>query len=470
MFFKKLKDMSPEEIQKQKNLDTWQRLHGKAITRRQLLAAGAISGGAYMVLPSLFSLISPSTAEAASCGSSGLPAFITVNLDGGACLAGNAIMLDGGGNMLPDYGSVGMGTTPTPVQMFGTTGPSFASTSGFLAGLQASMKPATIANTTMITVAVASNDDTASNPLDPTPLVVSANSSKDILPPLGTNRNQPAVLPMTPTLAVGSLSDIQNALTVQGAVKSLTASQKATIFQNIQNLSATQARNLANVSGASLLGALGTSATATNTGLISGTNTNTDPQTNTALKTVWNNFQGQDLRDAAVVYNALMGNAISAYIEMGGYDYHGTSAQNVLTQDTSAGTKVGRVLETAATVGKPIFVVVTTDGSTAAPPSSGPTPPSGDKGTHGTLFVFAYHPAGKPVATKTQLGAFKFGGTDLGVDTSTTIGGSPSLAIGAIVANYMNWAGVGANAPNVLNNALNSQQLPPLMVLQPQTG
>ncbi len=470
MFFKKLKDMSPEEIQKKKNLDAWQRLHGKAITRRHFLAAGAISGAAYMVLPSIFSLVNPATAEAASCGSSGLPAFITVNLDGGACLAGNAIGLDTSGNMLHDYGSVGMGTTPTPVQMFGNAGPSFCSTSGFMTGLQTVMKATTIANTTMFTVAVSSNDDSATNQLDPTPLVVAANSSKDILPPLGTNRNQPAILPLTPSLNVQSLSDIQNALSVQGAVKTLSASQKAAIFQNIQNLTALQAQNLANVSGASLLSALSTTATSTNTGLVGGSGANIDPTQNTQLKTVWNNFQGQDLRDAAVVYNTLMGNSISGYVEMGGYDYHGTGAANVLAQDTAAGTKVGRILETAATVSKPIFVVVTTDGSTASPPSSSPTAPSGDKGTHGMLYVFAYDPSTKPAATKSQLGAYIFGGTDMGVDTSTTIGGSPNLAIGAIVANYMNWSGIGANAPNVLNNALNSQQLPPLMILQPRSA
>lgn len=445
--YKKLPDLTPEQEAQMKQVEIYSKHHGRPLTRREFLASGALLSTASIVLPSALSLISES-AMAQSCGSNKLAAFVSVNLGGGASLAGNAIALNRSGGLLSTYAPLGLGSQASVAgsaqKVFGTAGPSFGSISSFMTALVGATSVTTRDRTSMLLVCFSSTDDTATNKIDPTPLIVKAKATAGaFLPPLGENRNQPAVLADTPALNVTSLNDISSAIGVQGSIAQLTSAQKERLFRSAQRLSESQARNLASVSGGNLFSELIEKATGTNTQLIGNTAQGIDPRTQNGLNGVWNFNNAAELRDASLVYNTIRGNAVSANISMGGYDYHGQGRATQDQRDGEAGTKVGQILETAAVMGEKICVSVTSDGSVGHQLSTTPgSAATGDRGTHGMAYVFFFDPIARPQQRGSQVGAFRSAGTDsVGVDEQTLIGGSPERGIAAIFANYLSFIG-----------------------------
>ena len=465
--FKKVgkKELTPEQEERLKNVETYAQHHGVPKTRREFLASGAILGAASIALPSALTLIHQN-ALAQSCVATKMPGFVTVNLNGGASLAGNVLALDAGRNPLATYAPVGLGSTANAqaiaTKPFGVAGPNFVGISGFLAGLSGTTSQATRDRVSMLLFCVASNDDSTQNEFDPTPLINRAKSGAGaFLPPLGNNRNMPAVLPEVPALNVGSLADIQNAIGVQGAIQSLTAAQKEKIFRSISRMSESQSRALASTSGGDLLSALVKDATGLNVELIGNTNSGTDPQTQAGLNNVWNfNNQGQ-LRDASVVFNVLRGNSTAGYIEMGGYDYHGQGRANQDTRDTQAGQTVGRILETASVMNEKICVLVTSDGSVGHDLSLQPgSAPTGDRGTHGMAYALFFDPVARPGQSDSQVGNFRSSGADrIGVDEQSPIGGSPARAIAAVLANYLSFSGLAGAFESVAPRIFTTDEL-----------
>lgn len=449
------KEFSPEEQQQVQNLKVWMENHGRPMTRRQLLASGAKLGAAGLFLSPL-QVLTNSFAHAQNCAAAGdLPAFMNITLAGGASLTGNIVIRDEGGQYMDHYGAVGLGSagplSSGQVHLFGKQSMSFAPGAGILTGIMNTTTAAIQDKTSMFVIAVESNDDTTNNEIDATPLIARAKAnSSAFLPPLGRNRNRPALIPAVPALDVRSVADIENAIGVQGSVASLTSDQKSKIFTSIERLTASQAAALTAptatpMTGASLLGQLVQSATGLNTNLISTPSAGLNPANATGFANIWDLANGTQSRDAAVVLNALNGNAVAGYIEMGGYDYHGQGRANQITKDTDAGTKVGQVLASAAALGKKIFLTLTTDGSVGhAISDTLGSPPTGDRGQNGLIICFLYDPAARPSLNGIQVGNYRNGGNNsIGVDTTTLVGGSPANATAAVVANYLTFAGKG---------------------------
>jgi hypothetical protein len=472
---KKKIEFTPEQEQQIKDFENYTRNHGKPVTRRQFLASGAMLGAASLILPSALSVISdmaiaqgvPPTVCKGAAGK--MPGFISINLAGGASLAGNGLAKTKNGAMLSTYRPVGLGTTANAMaaseKAFGPNGPDFHSLGGFLLGLKTTAAATVLDRTAALLICVRSTDDSANNQLDPNAMIAKAKSgSGAFLPPLGTNRNQSAVLTETPALDVRSVADIQNAIGVQGAVQNLTAGQKEKIFKMVQRLSESQAAGLANASGNALLGDLVKSATGTNTKLIGNPSGDTDPQNVPGLNNVWNLNNATELRNAGVVMNTLKGHAVAGNIEMGGFDYHNQGRPNQDTRDNGAGQTVGRVLSTAAVMGEKVCVIVTSDGSVghALDPSPG-SGPTGDQGTHGMAYAFFFDPTKRPDQSASQVGGFTSSATNagdrVGVDESTLIGGSPANAMAAIVANYLAFAGQTAMIESVAPRIFTVDQL-----------
>lgn len=465
--YKKLKDKTAEELQREKNLKIWMEHHGKPTTRRQFLASGAAVGAASVVLPSALSMLASSEATAAACASAKQGGFVTLNLSGGASLAGNALALDKNGSFLSSYEAVGAGPTAVAaaaaVKTFGASSAAFAGVSGFMTGLLTKLTPATILNTNFLILCVRSQDDTANNPFDPTPMISVAKAGQGaFLPPLNKNRNQPAQLAAVPALSVNGLTSITDAIGVQGAVSNLSTQQKTSLFQMIQNLSSTQQAAFSSTAGYAMLTQLVQNATGTNVSLIGNASGSIDPRQNTALNTgnVWNFNNQTDLTNASVIYNSINGNAVTANLDMGGYDYHNQGRANMDTKDAQAGVLVGQALQTAANLGQKICVCVTSDGSVGHDiTGAAGSPPTGDLGTHGMAYMFFYDPIGRHAQMSSQVGAFTGSGTSIGVDETTAIGSSASLATAAMVANYMAFLGQPDGINKVAPSAFNSTQL-----------
>lgn len=449
---KKKIEFTLEQETQIKNFENYVKNHSKPVTRRQFLASGAILGAASVILPSSLSLISQfayaaDTSAVCSSAKGKMPGFLTVNMNGGSSLAGNALALDTNGEFLSTYRPVGLGSRSnainTSTQPFGNTGPSFYSLGGFLTGLKTTAPQAVLDKTAALLFCVRTTDDSTSNQLAADSLIAKSKiGAGAILPPLGRNRNQPAIVAAAPALDVGRVEDIQNAISIQGAIKALSNEQKEKILKMVQRMTASQTEALANDSGGVLLGELIKDATGTNTNIILNPSVGTDPRVITGLQTIWNFNDTSQLRDASVSLNCINGNTVAGYSEIGGCDYHGNGRPVQDARDSDAGLRVGRMLSTANALNEKVCVVVTSDGSVNHSISDFPGAPAvGDQGTHGMAYAFFFDPTGRPAQSSSQVGSFNASSTAsgdrLGVNESTLIGGSPAHAVAAIVANYL---------------------------------
>lgn len=449
--------------------------HGKPMTRRDLLSSGAIGFAATLTAPSILSLLSPSEVLAQSCSAKTLPSLVTLNLAGGAAMSGNIIPLDQGRQMLQSYDRIGLGSSGQLANQIITDfgGTKFFAGSGMLTGIRARITQATADNTACVAIWNDSQDDSAGNKFDISGMVIKAGLQGSILPNLGVNdtatgiRQEPAFkAPPTP-LRVTSADSISNALGVNGSLGSLNNDQKSRLFTLINRLSESQKRRLASVSGGKALGDLVERATGDNVPLVSSDDNGTNPLLDDdsavvdGLDQVWsdnngnplsqnNNMGSRDVVSANVVYNALKGNASTAGLEMGGYDYHGSTRAQQTAMDNDAGQRIGQILESARIMNRATLVMVTTDGAVGA--SGGSTTPgvdnyNSDRGRGGGLFIFAYDPNGRPASLNAlgnadyQVGHFRPGRDEQAADGSFLTGNEPELAAVAAFLNYCSLAG-----------------------------
>ncbi len=469
--------------------------HPRPTSRRDFLSTGLLSFSGLVMAPSILSVLAkPEFAMAASSDGcdvaavTRLPAFVNVNLSGGAALSGNVIMLDQGGNALPSYSILGQGPGAPIVEnefqgvgFHGVRNGRLASQ--FLAGLRSTATQATRDKTSFLTVAVPLGDDTSNNRIDPTGLITAAGLTGDLLPKLGnrgtaTGVNQSAgkLSPPAP-LVVQNINDLTGALSPASSLTDkLSLTQRKSLLKLVSNLSSTQAAEVSasNSSSGTALKKLVQCATDKNIELSTNTNPGIDPRqdTNQALANLWqmgNNqnaigqSQNQRVIMGSMVYNALKGNSGAVGIELGGYDYHGNDRVTVQdARDFTAGQLVGQILQSAATMNQKVFVTVTSDGSVGAGGNSAAGDNyTGDRGSGGAQYILAFDPAARPAmanpskGAKHQLGWYNNG--QGAVDTSLT--GSAEQAAIATFANYLAFAKQSALLDKVLPRQYTQSEL-----------
>jgi hypothetical protein len=459
--------------------------HGRPTTRRDFLSTGLLSFSGFMMAPSILSIISrPSFASAAMDGCEAaaavrLPAFVNVNLAGGAALSGNVVMLGQGGDPLPSYSILGHGPG-APIIEREFQGVGFHGvrngrlSSQFLAGVRATAAQTTRDKTSFLSIAVPLGDDTSNNQIDPTGLVTAAGLTGDLLPKLGTrgtttgvNQMAAKITPPAP-LVVRNIADLTGALSPASALTTTLTdvNQRKSLLRLVSNLSTTQAREVAssNSSSGTALAKLVQCATDKNIELSTNPNPGIDPlqDTNTGLSDLWQMRNNQDALGqssgnrvvmGSMVYNALKGNSGAVGLELGGYDYHGNNRITVQdARDFNAGQLVGLILQSAAVMGQKVFVTVTSDGSVGAGGGAAAGADyTGDRGSGGASYVLAFDPAGRPAMKNDRNGAHQlgwFGNGQGAVDTSLT--GSAELAGIATFANYLAFAKQSALLDKVL--------------------
>lgn len=439
-----------------KKIETFEKLHGKPVTRRDFLASGLISFSSSLVLPSFVATLARSgNAEAAelickTAGASDLCPFISIKLSGGMAMAANFIPMDKGGQLLPSYSKMGMGLGSTvPISYEFANKASFYANSSLLAGIRNEASVLTLANSNFVGVCVRSQDDSSGNKFDITGLVNNSGLNGKILPNLGKANtetgvnNQFAYLRPPAPLIISSYEDVVGSLGVSGSLATLNQTQKSNLFKTIQNLTSSQSSAIQNMTGGTLLARLLGCAAADNTNLIANNSSlNIDPLSNTQFSQVWgitanSNKGSQDFVFATMVFNALNGNASTVNLEMGGFDYHNNTRTSGDARDLEAGTVIGRVLQSLAVMGKKGFIVVTSDGAVSSPDSDTAGGPwSSDRGTAGASYMMCYDPAGAHLVKSGQLGYFNSGQT---ADDSFLTGSSAELAAGAMFVNYLSF-------------------------------
>lgn len=429
--------------------------HRRPVTRREFLGAGLIPFSASMIVPNWLSLLLPSSAQAASCAASSgeMIPFITLNLAGGAGLAGNFVPHDQGGQMLSSYNLLGLGRAPTVEREFGNVPFAGGGVSRFLAGVRQAA-PNAISKTAFVAVCVGSRDDSSENKFSADGLVAKAGLAGSLLPNLGrrggtpTGMGQlPAVVAPPAPLIVNSFNALTSSLGYAGSIgTSLKQSQKQALASMISRLSESQSRKLAGMqNGADVKNILDCAGIKNESLVAQGTNAvdpRLDAQAGGQISTIWNinantGNGNQDLVVSSMVYNALKGQCGSVSLEIGGFDYHDNTATTGDGKDLEAGVAVGRILETANALNRPVFLYVTSDGATVSVQTDNSGARSAwasDRGTAGVAYVLYFNPAGRPQTSSFQIGHFTNGQV---AATNTAIGESPESAAAAVFANYL---------------------------------
>lgn len=439
-----------------KDIPMWAKTgHSKPVSRRDFLAAGVLPFAASIFVPNWASLLLGSSAQAAGNGlGCALPEtlipVVTVNLSGGAALASNFVPMNAAGEPIATYSKLGLGDNQVPLEKeFGNV--PFAGMdngvliSKFLVGLRANAAAATLANTAFVGIPVESQNDTAANKLDISGLVTKAGLVGTNLPNLGrsgtTGINQaPAFVAPPSPLIVSSFTAITSSIGYTAALgTSLNATQRGALSKLMRDLNTTQARKLASIKGAEDVKTVLDCAGIKNVDVIANGAGIVDPRQNAAFSQVWgfnmntapNNAQ---LIAGSMVYNSLLGQAGSSNINIGGYDYHDNTRTSGDNKDNEAGVMVGRILQSAAVLQKPVFIYVVSDGSVYSQDSQMRNAPwAGDRGSNGVAYIMYYDPKGRPETSGFQIGHFT---DNQGADTSFITGGNPELAGAAAFANW----------------------------------
>lgn len=441
-----------------KHVPMWAQLgHGKPVTRRELLATGMLSFSASLIAPAWLKFLLPEAHAASNCAVpvSGMIPLVTLNLSGGAAMAGNFVPVDEGGSFLPSYDLMGLGDGNVPIEReFGNV--PFAGRqngiyiSKFLQGLRETSSTA-LSKTAFVGVCVRTRDDTRVNRLSIDGLVNSAGLRGTILPNLGSFsdsltgvRQSSAVVPPAAPLVVSGFSSVQGALGYAGALgTTLSQNQKVALAKTIQKLSESQMRKMASANVNTNIKNLIDCSNQKNLDLAAITNTGVDPRTDAlgaSLSTLWgiNSATANNTRNlvfSTMVYNALKGNAGAASLEIGGYDYHNNTRTAGDAADLLAGQTVGRILETAAILNKPLMLYITSDGAVSSVKSNDRNAPwNSDRGTAGVSYVLYFNPSGRPQTTNNQIGFFTSGQV---ASDKTLVGNNPETAAIAVFANYL---------------------------------
>jgi hypothetical protein len=458
-------------------------LHGKPVTRRDFLAAGLIQFSATMAIPTVAGMLlhgRKAYGQDLLCSSgavSDLCPFITVNLSGGAALSANFVPHDKGKQLLSSYSKMGMGSGAnlTLIRDFANQAPFFAG-SGFYQGLSQSSTTFVRMMSAFVGVCYRSQDDSSTNKQDLSGLVLKAGAKGTMLPNLGINsqngtgtKNMHAYIKPSAPLYVRRVEDIRGALQLGGVLSALDPSQQTKMLQAANSMSASQQTKYMQMTAGEMLAQLFGCANQDNTKLISnGGSANIDPMANAAFAAIWGitantATNNRDYIFGSMVYNALLGNSSTVNLEMGGYDYHNNTRTTGDAADVNAGTVVGRILSSAALLGKKCFIVVMSDGSVTSPESdTAGAPWSSDRGSAGCAYMLAYNPLLAPTAKSFQLGHYTSGQA---ADDTFLIGGSPEMAAGAIFANYMSFNGKSALIENILPRVFSSTDIDLVTVL-----
>ncbi len=466
-----------------KQIPFWAELgHRRPVSRREMLAAGLLPFSASLLVPNWYKLLLPEAHAEATCATttSGLIPMITVNLAGGAAMAANFVPMDAGGNPLPSYSVMGLGNGAVPLENeFGTV--KFAGTengvliSKFLQGLRATA-PTALANTAFVGVCVRSRDDSAENRFAIDGMTSKAGLAGSLLPNLGKQQtfsgisHKSAVVNSNLPLVVSNYSAITGSLGYAAALgASINADQRGALSKMISRLSETQARRIATDKTGIEVKNLVDCANIKNVELAAVSNPGVDPRTDAKgaeLSAAWNinggtNGGDQNLIFSAMTYNVLKGNAGAAGLEIGGFDYHNNTRATGDQKDLEAGQVVGRILESAAIMGKPAFVYVTSDGAVSSADSASRNSPwTSDRGIAGASYILYYDPAGRRPTSNNQIGYFTSGQA---ADDQFITGASPEIAAVAVFANYLKLNNKMNLFAPIVGRTMNESDLPKVL-------
>ncbi|XGC82440.1 hypothetical protein ACES2L_08115 [Bdellovibrio bacteriovorus] len=419
------------------------------LSRRELLEAGIITFAARMAVPgAVTSILTMQNAMAAE--EAAMMPFVTLSLSGGAALHGNFVVKNAGGDLLSAYTKLGLGNAGFQIEK--VLGADFAATAQLHKGIKSVASADALSKSKLIGVCTNTANDTAgqsalrpfydlSGPLEKAGLV------GKILPTVHQGSNAENIKPVfgapNSTLDLASLDSMFGALNYSSVLANngiLNKKQKDLLSKFVGRMTKTQVAKL-NAKEDGIKTVLEEAGVKQGDIIAAGGASGVDPRTDANASAVYKistatAANNADAISAGVVYNALKGNVSHGRITLGGYDYHAPGIRTAADQkDFQAGVQIGRMLELASRMKKPLFILVTTDGACSSEVSESATSIWSSDYSSSVQFIIAYDPAGKLKTSGTQIGHYL---NDQSVDTTTLVGSRPDYVAAAILANYLN--------------------------------
>ncbi|MFM6927518.1 MAG: hypothetical protein ACKOX6_03600 [Bdellovibrio sp.] len=419
------------------------------LSRRELLEAGLLTFATRVAVPGAVTSILTMGEKAVAAEAPMMP-FVTLSLSGGAALHGNFVVKNAGGDLLSEYTKLGLGKAGFSTSR--VMGADWANSSQFHKGIQSVASADALSRANLVALCTDTANDTnalaasrpfydLSGPLERAGLVGSTlpglhfGSSAENLRPVFSAPNT--------TLNVATLSDLFAALNYSSVFADngiLNKTQKGALGKFVSRMTASQAEKL-NGSDDSVKKALKEAGIKSGAIIEAGGATGIDPRQDVNVQSVYKittstATNSLDSMTSAVVYNALKGNISHGRITLGGYDYHAPGLREAAdTKDFTAGAHLGKMIELAHRMKKPLFVLITTDGACVSQISESATSIWSSDYSSSVQFIIAYDPNGKVKSTGNQIGHYL---ADQSVDNTTLVGSRPDYVAAAILANYLN--------------------------------
>jgi hypothetical protein len=432
--------------------------HPRPMTRRQFVAQGFMTGGAYTLGGGVLSLFSnPREALAelsgdlrpllldpcqiATDGAGKIP-FICFDLAGGANIAGSNVLVGKEGGQSDFVSTAGYEKMGLPGDMIPglndpDTGEPFANfdlglgfhlDSAFRRGIMQSLSPGREANINGAVIPARSDNDTSNNPHNPMYGIARAGADGSILTLAGSentdsggNSMLPAALynPELRPTKVDRPSDVVNLVDTGDLVGILSKDDATAVMESIYRLSDRKMANVdTRISSDAVIkdmvrcGYLKAADIADRFGGVP-IDPALDPEIvapdgsgifTTEEFTAGDRSAREFQKTAAVMKLVMNGFAGAGCIEMGGYDYHGGRRAEGEVKDFRAGRCMGACLEYAARKNVPLMLYVFSDGSLSSNGAIDNTEEGRGKGewssdnssTAGSFFL-VYNPTRRPV-------------------------------------------------------------------------
>ena len=421
------------------------------------------------------------------------PAFIALDLAGGAGIPGNNVMVykDGGEDLLNNYSQLVHSTPKDKINS--ELGLDFHEESGMLTGIKEALKKeaggfATIAaKVNGCVICTKSSDDTKDNPLATAPGIFLATTrgktslvqkGGGIIVPLignkegsfgdsGGNSRTGFASGVAPTL----IKDVNSAmalLTKDEIWHCNYTREKA--LETIKKLSGSQLDRFSQLSLPQQAKIILENGYADVNKLLNCKPKDVSYANEKKLKNTWYTSSDSIETVKQIAYMILKGFAGSGTITIDGYDYHDGSASKGYMKDIEAGKAIGTILKMANTLNRKLMLHVYTDGGVS--PSGSETVKTldkkdkverlkwtGDSEVHSADFVLVFDPAGRVDLNFKQMGGFKDENSsiDLSPARHGRIADSPENEAHVVVANWLAWAG---ESPGLMaNNPIRGSEL-----------
>ncbi len=430
--------------------------HPRPVTRRDFIKTGMIQFSSTLLTPTLLSqVILQHQARAAGCsnaaGASGseLIPFLVFDMAGGAALPGNFLVGGKGGSedLLSSYNQLGWDPRSAGAldRSFGL--PMAAQASQILSGLKQAASPEAQALLRMGSFCNFSRDDTSDNPLSALTLVSKAGYKGSIFPnglasensaSGGNSSSGLADLTLKP-MHVARVEDVEKSLSYGPAFAGFSDKELKALGKSIHDMSVDQMTRFGRLGLGNQMAQLSECALSQNMQFgskIPGLDPRQDQDIQAIYSIEGSQSDSVEAVSAAVVMNVLRGNSGPGALTVGGCDYHDGSQSTGDGKDREMGQQIGRAIEAAYRLKKPLFFQLITDGGVYADP--GTRNWRGDASIKSLTVIGFFNPSGAPSQRRTQVGSYVDGQA---VDQTTTVGGEPAKVAYAVLANYLNACG-----------------------------